>query len=73
MVLLDAPTYPGVVIPCRPVALLEVEQDARGGGRQRNDRVIAEPAVARRRVLEILGWAGAAAADRLIDRARRSR
>ena len=82
----------------RPLALLEVEQNAKTGGRQRNDRIIAEPVVVRRRSdklsqrlkqelesfflavtalegknLEILGWAGAAAADRLTDRARRSR
>ena len=44
MVILDAATYPGVVICCRPLAVLEVEQNAKdGGGRQRNDRIVAEP------------------------------
>jgi inorganic pyrophosphatase len=51
MVVLDAPTYPGVVIACRALAMLEIEQNARqGSGRQRNDRIIAEPVAARRSV-----------------------
>jgi len=48
MVLLDVPTYPGVIIPCRALALLQVEQNAKDGGRQRNDRIIVEPVVGRR-------------------------
>ena len=49
IVLADAPTFPGVVMCCRPLALLEVEQNAKqGGGRERNDRIIAEPVAARR-------------------------
>jgi inorganic pyrophosphatase len=49
MLLLDAPTYPGVVVCCRPVAVLQVEQNAKeGGGRQRNDRIFVEAASARR-------------------------
>lgn len=49
MLLLDAPTYPGVVVPCRPLAVLEVEQKAKAGdGRERNDRLFAEPVAARR-------------------------
>jgi len=49
MVLLDVPTYPGVIVLCRPLALLQVEQDAKGGGqRERNDRILVEPPVARR-------------------------
>lgn len=48
MVLLDTATFPGVVVACCPLALLEVEQNARTGGRQRNDRIIAAPAEARR-------------------------
>jgi inorganic pyrophosphatase len=44
MVLMDTPSYPGVVIPCRALALLELEQDKKGGdGRMRNDRIIATP------------------------------
>ena len=48
MVLLDAATFPGVVVCCRQLAVLELEQNARQGGRQRNDRIIAAPAAARR-------------------------
>ena len=49
MVLLDVPTYPGVIIPARPIALLAVEQKAKNGeGRQRNDRIVVEPLAARR-------------------------
>ncbi len=54
MVLLDAPTFPGVVIPCRALALLCIEQNAKqGGGRQRNDRVIAAPVKAPRLADEV--------------------
>jgi inorganic pyrophosphatase len=44
MVLGDSPTWPGVVIPCRPVAVLEVEQNRKDRpGRQRNDRLLMVP------------------------------
>lgn len=45
----DVSSYPGVVIPCRALAVIEVDQ--RGGdgkGRVRNDRVVAVPLEARR-------------------------
>src|SRR4051794_25678745 len=48
LVLSDAGTFPGVVIACRPLAVLQVEQNAKGGGRERNDRVVGEPMAARR-------------------------
>jgi inorganic pyrophosphatase len=48
LILSDASTYPGVVLCCRPLAVLEVEQNAKGGGRERNDRIVAEPVAARR-------------------------
>lgn len=38
----DAKTYPGVVLTCRPVGVLEVEQKS-GGNTERNDRVFAVP------------------------------
>jgi inorganic pyrophosphatase len=48
MVLADFPTYPGVVVPCRPIAVVRVSQKSKDGGRERNDRLIAVPADAPR-------------------------
>src|SRR5437868_11299096 len=42
LILHDAQTYPGVVLRCRPVGILEVEQ-RRKGKKERNDRVFAVP------------------------------
>jgi inorganic pyrophosphatase len=38
----EAKTYPGVVLKCRPVGVLEVEQTS-DGKRERNDRIFAVP------------------------------
>jgi inorganic pyrophosphatase len=44
MILLDHPTYPGVVVRCVPVGVVKLsQQDKEGGGRERNDRIIATP------------------------------
>jgi inorganic pyrophosphatase len=44
MLLWEVPTSPGVVVPCRAVAVVRVEQDASDSSRrQRNDRVLAVP------------------------------
>jgi inorganic pyrophosphatase len=42
LVIHDAQTYPGVVLRCRPVGILEVEQKSKGK-KERNDRVFAVP------------------------------
>jgi inorganic pyrophosphatase len=39
----DVASWPGVVIPCRALGVLELEQDAKAGGRERNDRILAVP------------------------------
>jgi inorganic pyrophosphatase len=45
----DVASYPGVVIPCRAMAVVNVDQrKADGDGRIRNDRIIAVPVEARR-------------------------
>jgi inorganic pyrophosphatase len=42
MVLSEGTTYPGLVISSRPIAVVRLEQNRkRGGGRERNDRLIA--------------------------------
>jgi inorganic pyrophosphatase len=42
LVIHDAQTYPGVVLRCLPVGILEVEQQ-KNGKKERNDRVFAVP------------------------------
>jgi inorganic pyrophosphatase len=49
LILSDGATAPGVVVMCRALGVLEVDQKRRGGeGRERNDRIIAVPQSARR-------------------------
>ena len=38
----DSPTYPGVVVECRLIGVLQLEQDGKKG-RERNDRLMAVP------------------------------
>jgi inorganic pyrophosphatase len=47
MIIWDGVSYPGVVIPCRLIGVLRVEQRNTGSGRrERNDRLAAVPAKA---------------------------
>jgi inorganic pyrophosphatase len=43
LVLWEVPSFPGVVLRCRALGVLLLEQDARQGGRERNDRLLAIP------------------------------
>ena len=44
LVLWEGVSYPGVVIPCRLIGVLQVEQNRKSSpGRERNDRVLALP------------------------------
>src|SRR4051794_36783772 len=43
LLLSEGSSFPGMVVRSRPVALIELEQDGRRGGRERNDRVVAVP------------------------------
>jgi inorganic pyrophosphatase len=49
MIFSDAATAPGVVVTCRALGVLEVDQKKKTGeGRERNDRIVAVPQSARR-------------------------
>ena len=48
ILLADAPTWPGVVIPCEPLGVLRLEEDGETGRRQRNDRLVVRVASASR-------------------------
>jgi inorganic pyrophosphatase len=39
----DVQSFPGVVVPCRAIAVVRLEQDSKTNGRVRNDRVLAVP------------------------------
>ncbi len=39
----DVESFPGVVVPCRTIAVVRLEQDSKTNGRVRNDRVLAVP------------------------------
>jgi inorganic pyrophosphatase len=43
LILHEGSTYPGVVLPCRPLGVVEMDQEDQEGRRERNDRVIVMP------------------------------
>src|SRR6202047_219777 len=43
LVVHEASTYPGALLPCRPLGVVEMDQDDKDGKRERNDRVIVIP------------------------------
>ena len=48
LVLTDVPSYPGVVIPCRAIGAVLLDQKGEGGKRERNDRLVLVPMGAER-------------------------
>jgi inorganic pyrophosphatase len=49
MIVWDGASYPGVLVACRPIAVLQVEQTNRSSARrERNDRILAVPSTAAR-------------------------
>jgi inorganic pyrophosphatase len=49
MILWEGATFPGIVVPCRAIAAVKVEQDSADHSRRvRNDRIVAAPLNARR-------------------------
>ena len=46
LVIADVASYPGVVIPCRPIGVVLVSQKGRTGKRERNDRLVVIPSAA---------------------------
>ena len=48
LVIADVPSYPGVVIPCRPIGVVLVSQRNEKGKRERNDRLVLVPLAAER-------------------------
>src|SRR5262249_40606231 len=55
MVVHDATSHPGLVIPCHPLGVLQVTQKRKvGAGRERNDRIVAVPVREYRRAPEAI-------------------
>src|ERR1700760_2323705 len=43
MIMHDAATYPGLMLKCRPIGVLEIMQSSKGGKAERNDRIFLVP------------------------------
>jgi inorganic pyrophosphatase len=52
LVLSEGTTYPGLVIRARPIGIVLLEQNAEGGGRERNDRLVTVACSAARREVQ---------------------
>jgi inorganic pyrophosphatase len=49
MIVWDGVSYPGLIVPCRPIGLLKVDQrNVKTGARERNDRLAVLPVTAPR-------------------------
>jgi inorganic pyrophosphatase len=48
LVIADVASYPGVVIPCRPIGVVLLSQRNKTGKRERNDRLVVVPLAAER-------------------------
>jgi inorganic pyrophosphatase len=48
LILMDAPTFSGCVVKARLIGVIEAEQKEKGGGKERNDRLIAVAVQSRR-------------------------
>lgn len=48
LILMDTSSYPGLVVECRVIGVIEAEQTERSGETMRNDRIIAVAKVSRR-------------------------
>jgi len=44
MVLCETPTWPGIVVPAKPIGVVRMKQKEKGEDGERNDRIIALPA-----------------------------
>lgn len=43
LIIHDAATYPGLVLKCKPIGVLDIEQSSKGKKKERNDRVFVVP------------------------------
>ena len=41
LILMDEPAFPGCLLKCRPIGIIEGEQRKKKSGKERNDRVVA--------------------------------
>jgi len=67
LVLSEGTTFPGLVIPCRPIGVVRLEQNRKqGAGRERNDRIIAVAASSHRHPLRSAAELGPRVREELV-------